>query len=73
MRDRPLVVLAVCAAMAVLYWAQEVFIPIVLSILISDAVWVIWETLLAVPMLVAMKACCDHVDRLKPVGELLGK
>ena len=36
-------------------------------------VWGIWGTLLAVPMLVAVKACCDHVWRLKPVGELLGE
>jgi hypothetical protein len=25
-----------------------------------------------VPMLVAVKACCDHIEDLKPVGELLG-
>ena len=36
-------------------------------------VWGIWGTLLAVPMLVAFKAFCDHVDDLKPVGELLGE
>lgn len=32
-----LVVLATCGVMAILYWAQEVFIPIVLSVLISYA------------------------------------
>ena len=35
-------------------------------------VWGIWGTLLAVPMLVAVKAYCDHIEDLKPVGELLG-
>ena len=36
-------------------------------------VWGIWGTLLAVPMLVALKACCDRIDDLKPIGELLGE
>lgn len=35
-------------------------------------IWGIWGTLLAVPMLVALKACCDRIEDLKPVGELLG-
>ena len=36
-------------------------------------VWGIWGTLLAVPMMVALKACCDRIDDLKPVGEMLGE
>ena len=36
-------------------------------------VWGIWGTLLAVPMLVALKACCDRIEDLRPVGELLGE
>jgi predicted PurR-regulated permease PerM len=36
-------------------------------------VWGIWGTLLAVPMLVAVKAYCDHIEDLKPIGELLGE
>ena len=36
-------------------------------------VWGIWGTLLAVPMLVAVKAYCDRIEDLKPVGELLGE
>jgi len=36
-------------------------------------VWGLWGTLLAVPMLVAVKACCDRIDDLKPIGELLGE
>ena len=35
-------------------------------------VWGIWGTLLAVPMMVAVKACCDRIEDLKPLGELLG-
>jgi predicted PurR-regulated permease PerM len=36
-------------------------------------VWGIWGTLLAVPMLVTVKAYCDRIDDLKPIGELLGE
>jgi predicted PurR-regulated permease PerM len=36
-------------------------------------VWGLWGTLLAVPMLVVVKAFCDRIDDLKPVGELLGE
>jgi predicted PurR-regulated permease PerM len=35
-------------------------------------VWGIWGTLLAVPMLVVVKAYCDRIEDLKPIGELLG-
>lgn len=35
-------------------------------------VWGIWGTLLAVPMMVALKACCDRIEDLKPISELLG-
>jgi predicted PurR-regulated permease PerM len=35
-------------------------------------VWNIWGMLLAVPMLMVIKAVCDRVDDFKPVGELLG-
>lgn len=34
--------------------------------------WGVWGLLLAVPMLVIIKAICDRVDDLKPVGEFLG-
>ena len=36
-------------------------------------VWGIWGTLLAVPMLVVLKACCDRIEDLKPIGEMLGE
>ena len=36
-------------------------------------VWGIVGMLLAVPMLVIVKAVCDRVDDLKPLGELLGE
>ena len=36
-------------------------------------VWGIWGTLLAVPMLGVVKAFCDRIEDLKPIGELLGE
>src|SRR5690606_27067354 len=35
-------------------------------------VWGFWGAILAVPMMMAIKAVCDHVEDLQPVGELLG-
>jgi predicted PurR-regulated permease PerM len=34
--------------------------------------WGLWGLLLGVPILMAVKAVCDRVDHLKPLGELLG-
>jgi predicted PurR-regulated permease PerM len=36
-------------------------------------VWNVWGVLLAVPMLMVIKAICDRVDDFKPIGELLGE
>ncbi len=34
--------------------------------------WGVWGLLLGTPILMAMKAVCDRVDDLKPIGELMG-
>ena len=34
--------------------------------------WGVWGLLLGVPILVVIKAVCDRVEHLKPVGEFLG-
>jgi predicted PurR-regulated permease PerM len=47
-------------------------VAIFVALIFWSFVWGIWGTLLAVPMLVAVKAYCDRIDDLKPVGELLG-
>ena len=36
-------------------------------------VWGVWGTVLAVPMLMMIKAVCDHIEDLQPLGELLGE
>jgi predicted PurR-regulated permease PerM len=48
-------------------------IAVFVGLIFWSFVWGIWGTLLAVPMLVAFKAFCDHIEDLKPVGELLGE
>lgn len=47
-------------------------VAIFIALIFWSFVWGVWGTLLAVPLLVSLKACCDHIDRLKPIGELLG-
>ena len=34
--------------------------------------WGIWGLLLGIPIMMVVKAVCDRVDDLKPIGELLG-
>jgi predicted PurR-regulated permease PerM len=48
-------------------------VAIFVGLIFWSFVWGIWGTLLAVPMLVAVKACCDRIEDLKPIGELLGE
>ena len=48
-------------------------VAIFIALIFWSFVWGIWGTLLAVPMLVAVKAYCDRIEDLKPVGELLGE
>ena len=47
-------------------------VAVFIGLIFWTFVWGIWGTLLAVPMLVAVKAYCDRIDDLKPIGELLG-
>jgi predicted PurR-regulated permease PerM len=47
-------------------------VAIFAGLLFWSWVWGIWGMLLAVPMMMVIKAICDHVDVLQPVGHLLG-
>jgi predicted PurR-regulated permease PerM len=42
------------------------------GLLIWSWIWGVGGTILAVPMLAALKACCDHIAGLRPVGRLMG-
>lgn len=53
--------------------AQMNPVAIFVGLLFWSWVWGIWGTVLAVPMLMMLKAVCDHVEDLQPVGELLGE
>ncbi len=48
-------------------------VAIFIGLLFWSWLWGVWGTVLAVPMLMMFKATCDHVEDLKPIGELLGE
>ena len=47
-------------------------VSVFIGVLAWGWLWGVWGLLLGVPILMAVKAVCDRVDHLKPVGELLG-
>jgi predicted PurR-regulated permease PerM len=48
-------------------------VAIFIGLLFWSWVWGVWGTILAVPMLMAIKAVCDRVEDFQPIGELLGE
>jgi predicted PurR-regulated permease PerM len=48
-------------------------VAIFVGLLFWSWIWGIWGAVLAVPMLMMMKAVCDHIEDLQPVAELLGE
>jgi predicted PurR-regulated permease PerM len=46
---------------------------IFIGIIFWSWVWGVWGLVLAVPMLMMMKAVCDRIEELQPIGELLGE
>jgi predicted PurR-regulated permease PerM len=48
-------------------------VAVFVGLLFWGWIWNVWGMLLAVPMLMVIKAICDHVDDFKAVGELLGE
>jgi predicted PurR-regulated permease PerM len=48
-------------------------VAVFVGLLFWGWVWEVWGVLLAVPMLMMIKAVCDHVEDFKNVGELLGE
>ena len=47
-------------------------VAVFVGLLFWGWVWNVWGMLLAVPLLMVIKAVCDHVEDFKGVGELLG-
>ena len=48
-------------------------VAVFLNLLFWGWIWGVWGMLLAVPMLMVLKAVCDHVEDFKAVGELIGE
>ena len=48
-------------------------VAVFVGLLFWSWVWDVWGMLLAVPMLMVVKAVCDRVEDLKGVGEMLGE
>jgi predicted PurR-regulated permease PerM len=48
-------------------------LAVFIGLLVWSWIWGAWGTILAVPMLTMIKAVCDHVEDLHPIGRLLGE
>jgi predicted PurR-regulated permease PerM len=48
-------------------------VAVFVSVLFWGWMWDVWGLLLAVPIMVAIKAAADHIEPLQPIGELLGR
>ena len=47
-------------------------VAVFVGLLVWGWLWGVWGLLLGVPILMIVKAVCDRVDDLKPIGEFLG-
>jgi predicted PurR-regulated permease PerM len=47
-------------------------VAVFIGVLAWGWLWGVWGLLLGIPILMVVKAVCDRVDDLKPVGEMLG-
>jgi predicted PurR-regulated permease PerM len=48
-------------------------VVLILAVMVWGWIWGVGGALLAVPLLVAFKIMCDHLEPLQPIGEFLGK
>ena len=47
-------------------------VAVFVGVLAWGWLWGVWGLLLGIPVMMVIKAVCDRVDNLKPIGELLG-
>ncbi len=47
-------------------------VAVFIGVLFWGWLWGVWGVLLGIPIMMVIKAVCDRVDHLKPIGELLG-
>jgi predicted PurR-regulated permease PerM len=48
-------------------------VAVFVSVLVWGWMWDAWGLLLAIPIMVGVKAAADHIESMKPIGELLGR
>jgi predicted PurR-regulated permease PerM len=48
-------------------------VAVFVSVLFWGWMWDVWGLVLAVPIVVSVKAAADHIEALHPIGELLGR
>jgi len=48
-------------------------VAVFVSVLFWGWMWDVWGLVLAIPIMVAVKAAADHIEPLQPLGELLGR
>lgn len=53
--------------------SQMSAVAVFVGVLFWGWLWGAWGLLLGVPIMMAVKTICDHVEDFKPVGELLGE
>jgi predicted PurR-regulated permease PerM len=53
--------------------AQMNPVAVFVGLLFWSWIWGVMGTILAVPMLMTLKAICDRIEDLQPIGELLGE
>ncbi len=54
--------------------AERMHVVVVfVGVLLWTWLWGAWGTILAVPMMVVVKAVCDHVEALKPISRLMAR
>jgi predicted PurR-regulated permease PerM len=49
--------------------AQMNPVAIFVGLLFWSWIWGVWGTILAVPMMTTLKAACDHIEALQPIGD----
>lgn len=68
---------AVVGNLLVPYWTSRASrmnpVVVFIGVLAWGWLWGGWGLLLGIPILMIVKAVCDHVEGLKPVGELMGE
>ena len=53
--------------------AQMNRIAVFAALLFWTWVWGVWGMLLAIPITMAIKVVCDHIEPFRPVGDFLGE